>query len=75
MVQLSAAARDLLESLLLRYLSRPKKPDGPELSTIFLSSHLAILLRRHPAYRHLTRQKIHQLVAELAGSQLGLFFP
>src|SRR5271166_2435825 len=68
-------ARDLLESLLLRYLSKPKKPDGPALSTIFLSSHLAIVVRRHPAYRHLSRQKIHQLVTEIAGSQLSLFYP
>jgi hypothetical protein len=59
----------------LRYLSKPKKPDGPALSTIFLSSHLAILMRRHPSYRSLSRQRIHQLVTEIAESQLSLFYP
>ena len=69
------AARDLLESLLLRYLSKPRKQDGPALSTIFLSSHLAIVVRRHPLYQSLSRQRIHKIVAEIAGSQLSLFYP
>ena len=51
---------ELMESLLLRYLAKPKKADGPPVSTIFLSSHLAILLRRHPKFGHLSRHKIHE---------------
>lgn len=68
-------AEAVLESLLLRYLSKPLKQGGAAVSSILLSSHLSLLLRRQPAFQHVSRQKIHNLVSQLCCSQLNLFYP
>ena len=67
-----AEAERVLESLLLPYLSSPQKP---LMSLIMLTSHLTIMMRRHPLYSHLPKQAVYDIVCRQTASQLCLFFP
>jgi len=68
----SAPAERALELLLRRYLCSQKRQAH---SSIFLATHLRILLSRQREFQHLSKQKVHEMTQRLLCSQLDLFFP
>ena len=68
------AAEKEAELLLLRYLSR-HSAGRVQLSLIYLTTHLSIVMRRQPRFEHLSKQKVHNILCRLVASQLSLFYP
>lgn len=71
----SVDVRDFLRSQLQHFLSKPRMPDGPPVTAVYLCNHLAMLCRMKRQYHKLSRPKIYKLVMELSSHQFSLHCP